>query len=400
MLAKFKVFLLCGAIALVAVGCKTWFQTRKGAIIDKKAEIEKQLDALSDALSMQWKDVNIQDPGYRRRMLWLGQLDGGTLCATSDGGVLFLVDAALGRVRAAYDAGPMSPITPPVARGAYLDAGYIYVVHDNSIHAVANPDGKGSLRAAWVKKHDGIIVTPICETEHMVFFGDRNQRVYALVKNEKPENIAILMIDWLDDRIAIAPVAFKRADRPFFLDAAGDLYNFAGKFDTALAPLPLALGPIDVPMLADEAGQTLLVAGANYRLNAIDANSPGRFKWTAELGARPVGEMYVYNRAVYVITERAQLMAFQLDATPDGFAGKPLWGDNKVLDVNRVIAQGDGNILYVLRTGNRLAKLDTATGKIVWERKLPDVDFIAVNRFGPAIYLGIKEGYIWSILPR
>jgi len=402
MLTKCKIAFVCLAIMMIALGCestKTKLEARKQAILERKAGIEAELDALNDVFALQWKDVNIQDDQFLRTMLSL-EADDTTLYATTGNGLLFLIDFSRGRMRATYDAGSSAPITPPVVRGSYIDKNYLYLVHDNSIHAVADPGGEGYLRAAWVKKHDGIIVTPLCDTERMLFFGDRDQRVYALIKGLTADACEIRMIDHLEDRIEIAPVTEKRIDRPYFLDASGDLYRFTGLYGIMIKPLLPPLGPIDIPALVDEQSETLLIASSDYKLHAVDARDGRRVKWTRELGAKPVGTMYIYNRAVYVINENAQLLAFQLDDTQTATSGKPLWDGNKVLDVKKIVSQGQGNSLYVLRAGNRVAKLDTTNGNILWERQLPEVEFIVVNRYGPAIYLGIKEGYIWSLLPR
>jgi len=401
MLKKCRIAAVCLASMIIALGCASplsKLEVHKRAVLDRKAAIETELNALNDVFTMQWKDVNVQDDKFLRTMLSL-EVDDTTLYATTDKGLLFLIDFSRGRLRATYDAGSNAPIIPPVVKGSYIDRNYLYLVHDNAVHAVANPDGEGFLHAAWVKQHDGIIVTPLCDTERLLFFGDRAQRIYAVVKGLTGDTTEIRMVDRLDDRIPAAPVTVKRGDRAYFLDASGDLYRFGGAYSTVLKPLPPQLGPINVPMIADDQSDTVLIASVDYKLHAVNATT-GKRKWSQELGAKPVGAMYIYNRAVYVVNENGQLLAFQLDDTQTAMSSKALWGDKKVLGVKQIISQGQGNCLYLLRSGNRIAKLDTATGDILWERQLPAVEFIVVNRHGPAIYVGIKEGYIWALLPR
>jgi outer membrane protein assembly factor BamB len=399
MLTKCKIASVCLATIILALGCASNPDARKQAVLEKVAGIETELEALNDVFAWQWptRDLNIQDDKFLRTMLSL-EADDSTLYATTDTGLLFLVDFSRGRVRATYDAGSSRPITPPIVKGTYLDRPYLYLVHDNSIHAVL--DGEGYLKAEWVKTFDGVVSTPLCETDHMIFFGARDQRVYALIKSADPATVMIRLIDHLDERIELAPVVTQHNDRAFFIDAAGDLYRFTGTYGNVMKPLIERLGPVDVPMLVDDQSNSILIATADYKLHAIDSRDGRTALWTRELGSKPVGALYIYNRAVYVVTDDAQLRAFTLDETPEAVAGKPLWNGAVVLDVKKIVSQGADNSLYVLRSDSRIAKLDAKTGGILWERRLPTVDFVVVNRYGAAIYLGIREGYIWALMPR
>lgn len=419
--AKFRIAAACLAAVVALTGCSTAHEA-----IARKNAVQKQLDKLQKdgSLTVQWKDVNIQGERLDRVMLSLELGNAAapaseqpappagtpvpqappppppTLYATTQNGLLFLVDAVKGYVRAFYYAGAESPIKPPVVRGSYLGADFIYLVHHNTIHAVANPDAEGILRAAWTLRHDGIIDTPLCETESALFFGDRDNHLYALVKGRTSAANMITMVSFIDAPMSLAPVTADRKDTPYVLDSAGDLYHCRGFSTEPLKPiLPTRLGGAHVPMLIDEPSETLLVATDSYRLTALDSATGRNIKWTRQLGDRPVGEMYIYNAAAYVINAAGQLMAFRLTDSKDGRTSQPLWGDKKIPGVVRVLSQGANNTLYILFRGNRLAKLDTAAGKILWERQLPDVDFIAANPSGPTIYLGTKEGFIWAVTP-
>ncbi len=405
MRTAFKVTSACLAIMLTVLGCARRpgldkdTQYRQRLALERKQAIDGMLGELKDAFEIVWDNVEVQDDRSTRGMLSV-EVDEKMLYVTTDDGLLFILDAALGRRRAAYMPGSSHPITPPIVRGSFLKTDFIYLVHDNSIHAIDEPEREGMLTPAWVVRHNGIISTPLCETENFLFFGARDQRVFAVFKSAAEGRHDTWLIDRLDDRMKTAPVALNRVDRPFFVDASGKLYRFGGQVATMLKPLQEGLGPVDVPLLVDGPSATLLVASDNYKLYAINANNPRTIKWTGELGSKPSESLYIYNRSVYVLNENGELRAFHLDPTEAGMAGKPLWGGRPVTGVRKIVSKGKENALYVLRPGNKIAKLDTASGEILWERELPQVDYAPVNRHDSVIYLGIKEGWLWALKPR
>ncbi|RKY26766.1 MAG: hypothetical protein DRP79_04315 [Planctomycetota bacterium] len=403
MRTTFKIALAGLLTALMAAGCADRSRqdrtARHRAPLERKQRIDAALEELSDAFEVVWDSVEVKDNQNRRGMLSV-DVDEDLLYVTTDDGLLFVVDGLRGRMRAAYIPGSSQPITPPVISGSYLGTDFIYLVHDNCIHAIDRPRREGLLTPAWVARHDGIIATPLCETANFLFFGDRNQRAYAVLKAASNGRNDIRLIDKFDARMKAAPITMSRIDRPFFVDTSGSLYRFDGRFSAVLEPLLKGLGTVEAPMLVDAPTATLLVASDNYKLYAINVNNPRSIMWTGELGSKPAGTMYIYDRAVYVLNEDGELRAFHLDKTEAGIAGKPLWDGRPVFNVKSIISKGKENTLYVLRAGSRIGKLDTASGRVVWERAAPRVDYMPVNRYNSTIYLGIKEGWLWAIKPR
>lgn len=401
MRTNLKIASVCIGMAFLVLGCAgtSGLNERRKAVQQRKQRIDAAIEGQKDVFEVVWDNVEVHDREYLRSMLSI-DVDMDDLYVTTDDGLLFILDSASGRRRAAYMPGSTQPIMPPVIRGSYLQADFLYLVQDNCIHAIDRPDREGLLTAAWIARHGGTIATPLCETEDALFFGDRDQGVYALLKGATEGRNEIRFIDKLDASVNVAPVTISRLGRPFFLNSGGRLYRFGSRYATVLQPLQSALGFVRVPMLIDDPSATLLIASDNFKLYAIDVNDPRTIKWNAELGSRPGEAMYIYDRAVYVINENGELRAFSLDETPAGLPGKHLWGGNPVMNVRKIISKGESGVLYVLRAGNRIGKLDTAAGKIVWEREMPQVDYLPVNRLDSTIYLGIKEGLLWALRPR
>jgi outer membrane protein assembly factor BamB len=253
---------------------------------------------------------------------------------------------------------------------------------------------KGDIQAQWVAEVPYTVSTPLCSTPDTLYFGCVDNKLYELPKARATKPAAVHSVWRVDGNFNEPPVAPAGAAYPFYADDKGNLYRYNGVLGTEQKPVRGDVGSPAVPMVVDGRGGVLLIASTDYRLTALDDVTGRDLKWTAFLGDVASGELYLQAGTVYVHTDEHRLFALR---TSDG---EKMWKGKAIEGVQQVIGPSKEGNLYLLMDGNRIAKLNTASGEIVFTRTLPDCDFIMSNRATGTVYLGVREGWFWAIRER
>ena len=391
-------------ILLAAAGCKAGPDAEEAAPDERKQDVmaardrtNEKMQALEDLFEVLWGDIHIQDDAFSRVVVGAQAEDDMIYVVASDG-VIFFVDGRDGKIQSFYDAG-VEPVILPMTRGEFNKEEFLYFSTRKDVYALKDPaTHRGTLRTVWRIRAASTIITPLCSTRAGIFFGCADNRIYDIRKASATTLLMSRAIWRLDGNITVPPVTVAGSDHPFFIDDRGNLHRHTGIIGSEQRPVRTDVGAPAVPAVIDEQTETLLIASDNYKLTALNSTTGAAIKWTAQTEGIPIGELFVHAGAVYVLNDENKLRAFHLDTIKgEHTAGEGLWNEKSIEEVERVIGPSkDGNV-YLILTGERIAKLDVKSGEIIFTRPLPDVDFVLSNRAAGTLYFAKKEGWLWAL---
>jgi len=394
-------------ILLAAAGCKTGPDAEEAKTDERKQDVmaardstNEKMQALEDLFEVTWDNIHIQDDAFSRAVVGAQAEDDMIYVVASDG-VIFFVNGRDGNSQSFYDAGA-EPVILPMTRGEFDEEEFLYFSTRKDVYALKAPaTHRGAIRTVWRVRAEGTIITPLCSTRAGIFFGCADNRIYDIRKASAATLLMSRVIWHLDGNITVPPVTAADSDHPFFVDDRGNLHRYTGIIDSEQRPVRTDVGAPAVPVVIDEQTETLLIASDNYKLTALNSTTGAAIKWTAQTKGIPTGELFVHTSAVYVLNDENELRAFHLDTIKgEHTAGEGLWNEKPVEEVERVIGPSkDGNV-YLILTGERLAKLNVQSGEIIFTRPLPDVDFVLSNRAAGTLYFAKKEGWLWALRER
>ncbi len=409
-----RYIILFALLAVLAVGCFADPEPTREEIEEQIAQrkqdfegmrllVEEQMTQMGDLFEVRWS-LPVHDSSYTRAIENV-QIIGHMICLYGSDGNLLFVNGKKGVARSFYNSGREKVAFPidfgfgRVRKGdTTIEKLFVYFSTGREIHCLADPLARnGALPVEWVAVSDYAILTPLCNSKNAVFFGCADGKIYLLPKLTAAEFSAMRPVIRVKKNIniGIPPVMLKTANYPFCIDDGGNLYLYGGTLGKEQKPIRTDLAKPTAPMLVDDETKTLLIPTQDFRLYALDAVVGVEKKWVAYPKAAYItGEMKLHKGSVYVRTTRNELFAYSMRG------GRPLWGEKTVPEVERVIGPArDGN-LYLLLTGPRLAKLDIQTGAILFERPLPDVQFIVCDQNDGTLFLVNALGRIWAISER